>query len=432
MAKTKKKLSRTSLTKSRSSKKNKNSTSNVTVIQELHMGNSRNDSIRFEAGDLVPTTGSLYVAAACSLALITLSVIVVSAVCVKRKSRNQEPTSYCVAFALKSLKFLSSSPLVLIIHRPQRPGSGLSMSMLDPRQTDPTKRLRSLSVARDTLVLTRLVQEGIYGRIYQGTYGNHPVTIKSLNETASKRLVSSFLAEGSMFYGMEHKNVLTILCANLDDPKQPLLIYPYTNRGNLKKFLIKCRQKKGHIILSTQNLVDISIQILLGIMYLHGQHICYKDIATRNVVIDDKLQVKITDNSLSRDLFPNDYFCLQNQESKPVKWMALESLLYNQYTAASDVGAEFKPILLFLLQWSFGVLLWELTTMAQQPYPDVDPFELGVFIRNGMRLRQPHGCPDQLFALMTYCWAHHPAERPHVNQMLAFLQEFYTALCRFV
>lgn len=123
-------------------------------------------------------------------------------------------------------------------------------------------------------------------------------------EVASKRLVNLFLSEGSMMYGMEHKNILTILCANLDDPKQPLLVYPITNLGNLKRlfspslhsnmflimfhysrFLIKSRQKKeDSIILSTQNLVDMAIQILLGVMYLHGQQVCYKDVAVRNAV----------------------------------------------------------------------------------------------------------------------------------------------------
>lgn len=53
--------------------------------------------------------------------------------------------------------------------------------------------------------------------------------------------------------------------------------------------------------------------------------------------IDDALQVKITDNALSRDLFPMDYHCLGDNENRPVRWMALESLVNNEFSSASDV-----------------------------------------------------------------------------------------------
>lgn len=49
------------------------------------------------------------------------------------------------------------------------------------------------------------------------------------------------------------------------------------------------------------------------------------------------MQVKITDNALSRDLFPMDYHCLGDNENRPVRWMALESLLNNDFSSASDV-----------------------------------------------------------------------------------------------
>lgn len=49
------------------------------------------------------------------------------------------------------------------------------------------------------------------------------------------------------------------------------------------------------------------------------------------------MQVKITDNALARDLFPMDYHCLGDNENRPVRWMALESLLNNDFSSASDV-----------------------------------------------------------------------------------------------
>lgn len=59
--------------------------------------------------------------------------------------------------------------------------------------------------------------------------------------------------------------------------------------------------------------------------------------------IDDNMQVKITDNALARDLFPMDYHCLGDNENRPVRWMALESLLNNDFSSASDVVRTALP-----------------------------------------------------------------------------------------
>ena len=67
------------------------------------------------------------------------------------------------------------------------------------------------------------------------------------------------------------------------------------------------------------------------------------------------MNVKVTDSALSRDIFPNDYHCLGDNENRPVKWMALETIEKKFFTASSDI-------------WSLGVLLWELTTLATMPF----------------------------------------------------------------
>ncbi|XP_044765971.1 tyrosine-protein kinase Dnt-like [Coccinella septempunctata] len=414
----------------------------------------RNDSIKLDPESLENATGSLYVAVACAVTMITLIVITTSAVCIKNKKvRSQDPHYMSAIYDNNQHVFVS---LGSAVRRPSSAGSGSYatiasiqksppspttyangnayrvsyyassqvglMSQTGSQETfDTTKRLRDLAVPGQTLVLEDVIEEGIFGRSYRGFYkGEKTVMVKGLKEGASQRQVHLFLTEGMMLYGMEHKNVLTVLGMNTENPKQPLFIYPFIGRGNLKRFLIKCRQREeDQYTLSTQSLVDIAIQIVFGLMYLHSQCLCHKDVATRNCVIGEKLQVKITDTALSRDFFPNDYFCLDDSESRPVKWLALESLIYKQHSTASDV-------------WSFGVLLWELTTLANQPYPEIDPLDMSNHLRNGYRLFQPVGCPDELFAIMAYCWLANPTERPQLSQLLSCLQDFYTALCRYI
>ncbi len=112
--------------------------------------------------------------------------------------------------------------------------------------------------------------------------------------------------------------------------------------------------------------------------------------------------------ALSRDFFPNDYHCLGDNENRPIKWMAMESLTRREFSTASDIVSLIPSFLknlfqknhdsnhLLGLQWSFGVVLWEVTTLAQQPYVEIDPFEVGRVLRDGYRLTQPVNCPDEL------------------------------------
>ena len=51
---------------------------------------------------------------------------------------------------------------------------------------------------------------------------------------------------------------------------------------------------------------------------------------------------------------------------------------------------------LFWYQWAFGVTLWEMMTLGQQPYADIDPFEMAAYLQEGYRIAQPHNCPDEL------------------------------------
>ncbi|CAG9796798.1 unnamed protein product [Diatraea saccharalis] len=315
----------------------------------------------------------------------------------------------------------------------RRPTS-LPAAAAEERARDLQQRIAELTIQRCRVRLRSVAMEGTFGRVYRGTYADEDgreqeVLVKTVAEHASQVQVSLLLQEGCMLYGLHHERVLSVLGVSIEDQTAPFLLYPWGSTWrNLKQFLLACR---GVTVggaagtapppppLTTQHVVRMALHALDGLLYLHSQHVLHKDIAARNCIVDENLRVMIADNALSRDLFPADYHCLGDNENRPIKWLALESLTKRQFNPAADV-------------WALGVLLWELTTLAHQPYAEVDPFEVAAYLRDGYRLQQPANCPDELFAVMAYCWAMSPDDRPTLQQLQIFLRDFHTQLTRFV
>lgn len=291
---------------------------------------------------------------------------------------------------------------------------------------DMKAELKDLEVDMDRITLGDLLEEGTFARIYNGVLTGpreaqqQSVLVKTVSGMASEDQVNLLLIESSMLKDLTHKNLLPVMAVCLEDERQPLIMFPFMNRGNLKMFIKKSRSPEGGSkSLTTADLVHVGIQIAKGLQYLARRRITHKDVAARNCVIDDDLNVKVTDCALSRDLFPQDYCCLGDNENRPVKWMAVESLEKGRFTVASDV-------------WAYGVLLWELMTLGQQPYGNIDAFEMLNFLKQGHRISQPMNCPDELFTIIACCWALSEDERPSFGQLIVCLTDFLNALSNFI
>ncbi|XP_050538303.1 tyrosine-protein kinase RYK-like [Daktulosphaira vitifoliae] len=282
-----------------------------------------------------------------------------------------------------------------------------------------------LSIQRQRVRLLNIELEGTFGRVYKGSYTDingeeEEVFVKTVTDQASAVQISVLLHEGLSMYGLNHKNILTIQGVSVEQHVEPFLLYPYNNNKNLKKFLQTCKTTENlSCTLTTREIIDMTLQIISGMQYLHKNRHLHKDVAARNCLINQEFKVLITDNALSRDLFPSDYHCLGDNKNRPIKWMAIESLEHKKFSTASDI-------------WSFGILLWELLTLCQQPYADIDPFEMSAYLQDGFRLNQPVNCPDELFTVMACCWALAPNERPTFSQLFVFMNEFNNQLVKFV
>ncbi|XP_078379589.1 uncharacterized protein LOC144662599 isoform X2 [Oculina patagonica] len=158
-----------------------------------------------------------------------------------------------------------------------------------------------------------------------------------------------------------------------------------------------------------KDLLSFAWQIARGMNFLTSNGFVHRDLAARNVLLGEDKVVKITDFGLMRQTHENVYK-LKKGKKLPVKWMAPEALYNSEYTTKSDV-------------WSFGILLWELSTMGGNPYPGINNKELHNLLKTGYRMEKPDTCSDKLYQLVLDCWKDEPSERPTFESATRSLEQ---------
>lgn len=104
-----------------------------------------------------------------------------------------------------------------------------------------------------------------------------------------------------------------------------------------------------------RRILQIAAEIADGMAYLSAKKFVHRDLAARNCMVAEDLTVKIGDFGMTRDIYETDYYRKGTKGLLPVRWMSPESLKDGVFTSHSDV-------------FSYGVVLWEMATLASQPY----------------------------------------------------------------
>nr|XP_034172668.1 proto-oncogene tyrosine-protein kinase ROS isoform X6 [Osmia lignaria] len=269
-------------------------------------------------------------------------------------------------------------------------------------QTDPDDSTLP-KIRREQITLAKFLGSGAFGEVFQGNAkdlerpGITPVAIKTLRKGASAQEKTEFLQEARLMSHFRHKHVLRLLGVCLDtDP--PLLVLELMEAGDLLSYLRASRslQPSDPHALRLQDLLAMCEDVARGCRYLEDLHFVHRDLACRNCLVSardrENRVVKIGDFGLARDIYKNDYYRKEGEGLLPVRWMAPESLVDGVFTSQSDV-------------WAFGVLMWEITSLGQQPYPARTNLEVLHHVRAGGRLPKPLNCPPVLHQLMLRCWS---------------------------
>ncbi|KAM4808988.1 tyrosine-protein kinase JAK2 [Rhinophrynus dorsalis] len=241
------------------------------------------------------------------------------------------------------------------------------------------------------------------------------VAVKKLQHSTEEYL-RDFEREIEILKSLQHDNIVRYKGVCYSAGRRNLrLIMEYLPYGSLRDYLQKHKER-----LDFKKLLQYSSQICKGMEYLTLKRYIHRDLATRNILVENENRVKIGDFGLTKVL-PQDkeYYKVKDPGESPIFWYAPESLTESKFSVASDV-------------WSFGVVLYELFTYSEKNKSPPSEFmrmigndkqgQMIVFhlielLKNNGRLPQPDGCPDEIYSIMTQCWNNNISQRPSFKDL---------------
>uniref|UniRef100_A0AAQ5XUD6 Tyrosine-protein kinase n=1 Tax=Amphiprion ocellaris TaxID=80972 RepID=A0AAQ5XUD6_AMPOC len=269
--------------------------------------------------------------------------------------------------------------------------------------------------------LSRFQQQGNFGSVEMCRYDplqdntGEVVAVKKLQHSTAEH-IRDFEREIEILKSLQHENIVKYKGVCYSAGRRNLrLIMEYLPFGSLRDYLMKNKERIDH-----KKLVHYTSQICKGMEYLSSKRYIHRDLATRNILVESELRVKIGDFGLTKVL-PQDkeYYMVKEPGESPIFWYAPESLTESKFSVASDI-------------WSFGVVLYELFThsdkncsppavfmsmMGNDKQGQLIVYHLIELLKSGSRLPQPLGCPPEIHEIMEECWDSDPGLRPSFKEL---------------
>ncbi|KAK7504332.1 hypothetical protein BaRGS_00004636, partial [Batillaria attramentaria] len=244
------------------------------------------------------------------------------------------------------------------------------------------------------------------------------VVVKSLL-TKGEREVRNFLSEMDMFARTDHPNVVRMIGV-CRETEPHFLITEYCDWGDLKQFLLATRSDNGRRgaripALTMCQKLGMGQQVASGMEALATQGLVHGDVASRNVLLTSRLQLKVARPALCSDVYASEYYPL-HQRLVPLRWLPPEAVVEDVMTSAGDI-------------WAFGVFLWEVMQLADLPYRLLSDEEVLRALQLGHATLEPSElCPATVLNVVHRCTANQPSQRPSFTEINAMLSQLIASV----
>ncbi|XP_048319520.2 wall-associated receptor kinase-like 20 [Ziziphus jujuba] len=211
---------------------------------------------------------------------------------------------------------------------------------------------KEITKATNNFSKANLIGSGGFGEVFKAVFDDGITTAIKRAKLGNTKGMDQILNEVRILCQVNHKSLVRLLgcCVELE---QPLLIYEYIPNGTLFDHLHR-HHSSNRAPLSWIHRLRIAHQTAEGLAYLHSSAvppIYHRDIKSSNILLDEKLDAKVSDFGLSRLVEKTEtnnshiFTCAQGT----LGYLDPDYYRNFQLTDKSDV-------------YSFGVVLLELLT----------------------------------------------------------------------
>lgn len=321
----------------------------------------------------------------------------------------KEDNSMTIAIILPLALFLAVAVFTYLLfksHQRKRSQERLFASV-NPDYMETKYIVDEWEIERSRLEVGSELGLGNFGMVCRGKLDEDiDVAIKTIPKTANDREKNEFLNEASVMKNFSSYHIVKLLGV-ISVGMPTYVVMELMHNGDLKLYLRGIRDTPS--VPDTPQMIRMAAEIADGMAYLESKKFVHRDLAARNCMISDKLVCKVGDFGMARDIYETDYYKIGQKGLLPVRWMAPENLSDGVFTSDSDV-------------WSFGVVLYEIVTLAELPYQGYSNEDVLDFVLRKGTLSIPRYCPDTLKKLIEKCFKWKPSERPTFMEIVGELE----------